>query len=319
MKKRKVILVLIENDGIKMTAKKCIKCDEVKLLTEFHKGNCKGGKYHTCIECHNKHGYKRKKRGTSQVKEDGNGDKLKLCLKCKKWYPLSNFGKKHKCIEGLSPECIGCQGIRESQRWEHLKENNPEKYGDRLEKMSKYYYKDHEKNLARKRDHYAKNKENIIQKTVAWQRNNPESRRRYKANRSAMKRHLTKTMTKEQYDMVLQDWDYCCALKLSQKYEWEHFIPLSWGHGGTYLGNVYPLDRSLNYSKRHKNPFEWMNYYQEYQEPFTTLVNYLAGQNGLTPDEFREFVYWCDENRRTAEQVKADNRTSLEIWSSEKR
>jgi len=317
--RKKVTLVIIEKDGVKVEAKNCTKCDVVKPLTEFQKGKGKGGKYQHCIACHNKHGHKRKQKGRSQVKEVGNGEKLKLCLECKEWYPLSHYGKNQKCIEGLSPKCKVCVKAKERQAWELLKEN-PEQYADRLVSMSKYYYDNHEKNLARKRENYAINSEQIIQKVTAWQRNNPERKRRYKANRSAMKRHLTNTMTNEQQLMILQDFNYCCALTtLGQKYEWDHFIPLSWGHGGTYLGNVYPLVRNHNYSKRHKNPFVWIDYYPEYQESFTNIVNYLARQSELSPDEFREFVYWCDENRRTAEQVEADNRSSLEIWRAEKK
>jgi hypothetical protein len=41
---------------------------------------------------------------------------------------------------------------------------------------------------------------------------------------------------------------------------------------------------------------------------------YLAAQNNLTPQEYREFYDWCFANPRTVDEIKRDQRHSLEIW-----
>ena len=99
----------------------------------------------------------------------------------------------------------------------------------------------------------------------------------------------------------------------------EHFIPVSWGHGGTYMGNVYLLQDSLNFSKSNQNPFEWIKRKEIKKEvdmkSWKKLINYLASRNNLSVDEFKEYVYWCERNKRTAEQVKKDgNISSKKLW-----
>lgn len=115
-----------------------------------------------------------------------------------------------------------------------------------------------------------------------------------------------------------------CALTGVSKVYWDHFIPLASGHGGTYLGNMVPLFPRLNASKYDHNPFEWFEANRQRfeldQSRFDTLVWRLASQNGLTPEEFRRFTYWCFDNPRTVEQIAEDNarygiqKPSLEIW-----
>lgn len=104
----------------------------------------------------------------------------------------------------------------------------------------------------------------------------------------------------------------------------DHFIPIATGHCGTYLGNMRPLASWLNGNKNATNPFEWFEANRQRfeldQSRFDTLVWRLASQNGLTPEEFRRFTYWCFDNPRTVEQIAEDNarygykKPSLEIW-----
>jgi len=84
------------------------------------------------------------------------------------------------------------------------------------------------------------------------------------------------------------------------------------------------MNGTLNLSKSNANPFEWFEANGQRleltQSAFDVLVAKLAHQNGLTPEEFRNFTYWCFGNKRTVIEVKADNlrygykRPSLEIW-----
>ncbi|WP_221930194.1 hypothetical protein [Melghirimyces algeriensis] len=129
------------------------------------------------------------------------------------------------------------------------------------------------------------------------------------------------------YDLTAADWygiryekfNDCCALSGVNNISLDHFIALKTGHGGTVIGNVYPLCRLLNSSKGDMNPFEWVkrNGVRERIDikRFNTLVEYLAEQNGLTVDEFRDFVYWAYENPRSLEEVQRDHRVnSIELW-----
>ncbi|MCG7383332.1 helix-turn-helix domain-containing protein [Paenibacillus sp. ACRRY] len=115
-----------------------------------------------------------------------------------------------------------------------------------------------------------------------------------------------------------------CDLTDETECDDDHFIPIATGHCGTYLGNMRPLASWLNANKSAANPFEWFEANRQRfeldQVRFDALVSKLAAQNGLTPEEFRKFTYWCFDNPRTVEQIAADNarygykKSSLEIW-----
>ncbi|WP_309122055.1 hypothetical protein [Paenibacillus sp.] len=98
----------------------------------------------------------------------------------------------------------------------------------------------------------------------------------------------------------------------------DHFIPLEWGHGGQYAGNVLFLTARLNASKSNMNPFQWINR-AKLREPnllrgWDELIRRLAAENGLGTKEFRRYVHWCEKHKRTKEQVRLDPRPSLELW-----
>jgi hypothetical protein len=85
------------------------------------------------------------------------------------------------------------------------------------------------------------------------------------------------------------------------------------------IGNIYFLDDTLNFSKGNRNPFEWAE--DEIargnikSERWNMVIEKFALVNGMKVDEFKEFVYWCEANKRTAKQIKLDgNKTSLELW-----
>lgn len=164
-----------------------------------------------------------------------------------------------------------------------------------------------------------------------WERrNNPETRyselerhRLQSARRRARKRILPDTLTPEQVEATEQYFDGCALTQSTESNQLEHFIPLSIGHGGTTAGNCYPMTSTLNYSKNARNPFEWFeeckDIYELDRNRFDNLVEYLAIQNGMTVEEYRDFVYWCFDNPRTGDDIKADNRTSVELYREAKR
>ncbi len=110
----------------------------------------------------------------------------------------------------------------------------------------------------------------------------------------------------------------CALTGASRHVTLDHFIPLEWGHGGQYAGNVYFLVGRLNASKSNKNPFHWIHH-ARLREPgllrgWDELIRRLAAAHGLGTKEFRRFVHWCENNKRTKEQARLDPRSSLELW-----
>lgn len=104
----------------------------------------------------------------------------------------------------------------------------------------------------------------------------------------------------------------------------DHFVALSTGHIGSVIGNVVPILHSLNNLKGIQNPFEWRERTEAgqsiAQDRWTWLTEYLSGHFGLTPAEYREFVYWCYDHPRTIEQVIADGDIrSVDLWRDARR
>ncbi|MFC4766740.1 hypothetical protein ACFO8Q_05050 [Effusibacillus consociatus] len=139
-----------------------------------------------------------------------------------------------------------------------------------------------------------------------------------------MKRNLPSNLTAEDIENIQRKFNYSCSLTgIRDNVTLDHFIPVEWGHGGFYPGNVYPLEKTLNASKSNKNPFEWIKEVRRdktlrrgknIDQQWSELIQYLASENGLTVDEFKQFVKWCARNKRTVEEVRRDKRMSLEIY-----
>lgn len=140
---------------------------------------------------------------------------------------------------------------------------------------------------------------------------------------TSVKMNLPIPMTDKELERIYEIFDEKCALSKSININCEHFIPVSWGHGGTYVGNVYLLSQSLNYSKGNLNPFKWIkrpNIKKTInQKEWKSLIKYLAAKNKMTMVEFEQYVYWCEKNKRTAEEVRRDGGiTSMELWKISK-
>ncbi|WP_123040270.1 hypothetical protein [Cohnella candidum] len=98
----------------------------------------------------------------------------------------------------------------------------------------------------------------------------------------------------------------------------DHFIPVAWGHGGQYTGNLFFVKRKLNVLKSNLNPFKWIKKAALSEDLNLTkwdrLVRRLAEENELSVKEFRRYVNWCEKHKRTKEQLLADRRPSLVLW-----
>lgn len=129
--------------------------------------------------------------------------------------------------------------------------------------------------------------------------------------RYARKRALPDDLTLEQYEETLSHFSYGCALTGQHNdIEQEHAIPLSIGHGGTTFGNCYPMASGLNQSKNNANIFEWFETNSQRfnleQSRFDRLIEWLGKANGMTVEEYRDYVYWCHANPRSIDELKAN-------------
>jgi len=144
---------------------------------------------------------------------------------------------------------------------------------------------------------------------------------RNKDSRKALLNHLPCNVTEVELQALKQ---HRCAISKKSSFDVtvDHFIPISWGHGGTIIGNVYPLDRTLNRTKSSMNPFRWVKR-NEVKDKINMrlwdkLITDLASQNGMSVRDFTRYVNWCEENKRDLDEVKADQRLSVEIWRRER-
>jgi hypothetical protein len=91
----------------------------------------------------------------------------------------------------------------------------------------------------------------------------------------------------------------------------DHVIPLSTGWGGTTKENITPLLSEINLSKHDNNIFEWFEANRQRfklsQERFDTLIDYLSSANGMTVEDYHDYVYWCHANPRSLEDLQNDS------------
>ena len=92
----------------------------------------------------------------------------------------------------------------------------------------------------------------------------------------------------------------CILSGATENLHLEHFIPVSWGHGGTTFENCYYMEDSLNYDKYTKNPFEWIHTQpKEYQHRFHgILIPMFAERNRMSVEEFTDYIYECEANKK---------------------
>lgn len=203
---------------------------------------------------------------------------MKRCSTCKEEKELAEFPKDKRSPLGIKSECKLCH-----------KERN-------------------------KRLYYA-NKKRYLAVSNEYKRNNPDVRKVRKHKQRALVNNLSHDWTKKDMDAVKAYFGGKCPLTGSEDIHYDHFIPLGIGHGGSYIGNMIPLDGRLNESKQAKNPFEWIKTRDDVSiDAFNSVVDYLAELNGMTSEEYRSFVYWCFDNQRSVDEIKRDERKSVDIW-----
>lgn len=263
--------------------------------------------------------------------------KYPICTKCNTLKPFKDYYKNNQKTDGYNSSCKTCKKLTDKsfyvsnqdvirnrvKDYYHEKMQDPafviserergkrkhEKHGERYRKNRRERYKnDIQYKLKRKAD----DKE--------WRENNKDKIVLKSAKRRVLKKKLPCNVYKEEWDSILEEFNHTCALTgESSNITVEHFIPLSTGHGGHVVGNVYPMALRLNLSKSVYNPFEWVKREDVLQEinieMWNILINSLAKKNGLSIDEFKAYVYWCFDNKRKAEDINSKDH-SIELWAN---
>lgn len=201
--------------------------------------------------------------------ENKNGIDGKVCAKCEKWKPLSGYSKSTSNLGGVYSLCKDCRKDFRLGRRGEIKEYQ-RKY--RLE-----------------------NREKLNIHTI---------------KRRTLKRNLPFDFTNEEKDVIFNKFDRRCALTgRVGDIQWDHVVPLATGHSGTTFGNMIPLVKELNESKRDVNIFEWFEAsrqrFELSQEKFEELVEWLASANAVSVEDYRDYVYWCHANPQCLEDLEA--------------
>lgn len=244
----------------------------------------------------------------------------KKCSKCKKTKELSEFNKNKYSKDGLQSSCRECRKKAQAKYRrsdsgkakikEHYQANIVEERKRMRNRKFDEKYRDYQRNYRER------NKEKIRQSKRNWDKKNVTFHKIRNHNYFAEKKGLKVEWNEDAYEKMLDKFGRkCCLSNETENLNVDHFIAIETGHGGTYQGNMIPLSEKLNQSKSNKNPFEWIKEQTfNVKENFNNVVKELAELNGLDVIEFKSFVYWCYENKRSEEQIKEEQANSLELW-----
>jgi hypothetical protein len=274
-----------------------------------------------CIE-------KKNRNGTRYFIDDLGNFVAKECTRCREVKRMSNFSVSKNRLGGCQPRCKACDSLSKAE-WS---KSNPD-YGrtyykenrsTTIERAKTYYYENKEKVLSNTKKyriknretisenqklHYVENREKYALRSKLWQKENLDKCRLINHRYRARKRLLPNTLTEEQMSNVINFFGGC-ALTYSKEIHWDHVVPLATGHGGTILGNMIPLRMDLNASKQESNIFEWFEANRQRfnleQERFDRLIEWLGKANGMTVEEYRDYVYECHANPNEINDAKAN-------------
>ncbi|MBU8715451.1 hypothetical protein KM924_23405 [Brevibacillus parabrevis] len=208
-KRKRVEIVKITVDGVEVGAKECTRCGKVKLLDDFYADKrSESGRTSHCKNC---------KRSEGREYYVGNRSKI---LDYQRRYSTDNREK-----------------IRKRQRvWNESNREIVSNY------KRKWYENNRLQALKNARKWCKSNPEKRREVCRKWNTKNPDAGKAHVHRRLAMKRALPLNWTTILSKEVQREFSNICALTGSTlKIHMDHFIPLSWGHGGSYFGNMVPL------------------------------------------------------------------------------
>lgn len=212
---------------------------------------------------------------------------FKKCNMCLQHLSLEKFGRKAKGYLGVKARCKEC-----------------------LNKQQKKFYSESSEYRKYQKEYTNEWRNNNKKRASEIAMKNKIARKGQKIRRRTLKSYLPNDLTAKDLSSLLDGY--------SDNYHIDHFLPLSIGHGGTYLGNLIVVPQNWNVTKSAKNPFEWCNEYLNDQDKdvYMSKVLDLATLNNMTLDEFKEFTYWCFDNPRTIEDLQKEIKENRSVLSS---
>lgn len=229
----------------------------------------------------------------------------KICFECKVSKPVTDFHKDSSREGGLYPICKVCRSARlkaqyaanQPQIRKREKDKyhaNPEKYraqakryrdkvsDGRREEITKYqrdYYQQNkekwagyynsEKARAYSATYRKANPEKVREMLRDWHRRHPHYVAQAAAKRREQFENIENTLTEEQIQELLEEYDYCCAycsidLQTLPGHQrtLDHVVPVSQG-GGHTKENVVPCCRPCNARKRDRPVISMLKYAED--------------------------------------------------------
>lgn len=170
------------------------------------------------------------------------------------------------------------QKLENSRRWhqenkEQQREYHKQYYQDNREQQRENMKQWRQDNPEYAKQHYQENRKRYQKNKKQWRQDNPELNRLYEQRRRARKRGLPDTLTPTHIDMMMDYFDYSCAVcgrpfDMFTKPELDHWIPLASDDcTGTIPTNTVPLCgnkhgfvsyTACNPSKSDTDALEWL-------------------------------------------------------------
>lgn len=249
--------------------KTCARCRETKPVSEFSRKKGRDGYAYQCKPC-------RKIIKAAAYKNHVPREPVarKKCFRCGKTKPASAFYRCTTATTGLSAQCRTCNAKRLKEKYpergpiiragmRRIRERDPKKWYAKLKEwraanwdwVLEYGRAQHKKTYPRRAPilrtravayrnaHAAEIK--AKQKTERWR----QISRMYVARRRARERNLAATFTKEQWRVIVAEFEGLCAYCQKQPGpQMEHIVAVTRG-GGFVAGNIIPACETCNKTK----------------------------------------------------------------------
>jgi len=288
---------------------------------------------------------KKNRSGTRYFEDEDGGITAKECKGCCEVKVMGDFSKNKRGLGSRQSKCKACQrkyceenraSIAEKARKyyeenrssiaEYHRKYREENSGYILERDHKYQEENRVTILERKRKYskensdyiserdrkyYEENRVSILERKRKYDKENPHVGSAARHRRRARKSLLPDTLTKEQLGEITDRFHGGCALTgCTDGTHLDHAVPVVIGHGGTTAQNMIPLRADLNISKSARCIFDWFydvkDHFNLPQTKFDELIEYLADINGMTANEYEDYVRGCHDNPRVIDETILD-------------
>lgn len=183
-------------------------------------------------------------------------DGKKLCRRCGETKEVGEFYASHLRASGYSAYCKRCH--QSASQASEKKKPRPASYfkewrSDRIAADPSI----RERESAKAINWWKNNRSRVRANQRAYNAARPEMIQAKNRLYYALRKSSGVRITSEQWNEVLVIFDQRCAYCPKPATTIDHFVALSSG-GKHVIGNVVPACKSCNCSKRHRDPFEWM-------------------------------------------------------------